>query len=70
MSTGPRSSPERLDLILRQVHADDVSRARALIDRAVADADAAWVPRNATAEALIAALRDLTSQPAQLRVDA
>lgn len=55
---------------LREVHADDVRRARTLIDQAVAQADAAWVPRNALAEALAGALRDLSRPIFTVRPDA
>jgi hypothetical protein len=42
-----------------EVHAADVARARALILEAVATADAEWLPRNATVQALLSVLREM-----------
>lgn len=55
-----RLSPE-LEELVRQAHADDVSRARAIIDRALAAAEAEWIPLNAVQDALIGAARSLAA---------
>lgn len=59
-----------LPAALQDVHAEDVSRARALIDQAVAEADAQWVPRKATMQALLGVLQDLSRPSAAPRADA
>ena len=69
----PTNSPlggQELIEVLQQVHAEDVARARALVDMAIAEADAAWIPRNATRDALLAALRFLAAPPTTPRPDA
>jgi hypothetical protein len=50
---------EPLEDILRKAHAEDVGRARVLLDAALAAADAQWVPRNATVEALLGLLAEI-----------
>lgn len=44
---------------IEKIHAADVTRARALILDAVATADAEWLPRNATVEALVSVLGEV-----------
>lgn len=56
--------------IIREAHADDVRRARALVERAIAEADAEWVPRYALAEALVGVLQDLARPATTIRADA
>lgn len=64
-----RPAGELADMI-SEVHADDVRRARTLIERAVAQADAEWVPRDALVEALAGILRDLSHPVTTIRADA
>ena len=53
-----------------QVHAEDVAQARALLLAGVQAADAHWVPRNATVEALLILARELSAPCGARRCDA
>jgi len=75
MPDRPHGFPDLADAdmeeVIREIHADDVARARGLIDAAIAAADEQWIPRNAQAEALLGALREMTRhQPPERHFDA
>lgn len=64
----PESDNDRLiDPDIRRVHAEDVCRARLLVDQAIAQASTAWVPANAILEALMNAAVDLSGGPSALQ---
>lgn len=52
-----------LEELIREVYAEDMARARSVIDAAISAADEQWIPRYAMVGALLSKVRDMTQQP-------
>ena len=63
-------SQQALAQAVAQAHAEDVAQARALLLAGVQAADARWVPRNATVEALLVLAHELAAPCTARRYDA